>query len=90
MDDQTEIHNRIAPAIVKQIVKEPIEAGGSNTDVLVVLESVIVGVLLAIVKRGGDEKVLDAIVAAVKRRMAKNRLSGIGPAGRAGPAGAVH
>lgn len=83
MSEQTEIHNRIAGEIVKAIVKPPLEAGGSYTDVLVVLESVILGVMLVAVKLGGDGKVLDLVVERVKERLAEQRLSGIKPAGLA-------
>lgn len=78
---QHEIHNRIAGEIVKQIVRPPLEAGGQFTDVLVVLESVILGVMLVAVKLGGDEIVLDQVVEGVKKRLAEQRLGGIEPAG---------
>lgn len=80
---QHEIDNRIAGEIVKQIVKPPLEAGGEFTDVLVVLESVILGVMLMGVKLGGDEKVLDVLVERVKERLAEQRLGGLPPAGSA-------
>jgi hypothetical protein len=83
MSTQTEIHNRLAGDIVKQIVRPPLEAGGQFTDVLVVLESVILGVMLVAVKLGGDEIVLDEVVKHVKERLAEQRLSGIDPAGSA-------
>ncbi len=69
---QTELHNRIAGQIVASIVKPPLEAGGGPTDVLVLLESVIFGVVLAIVKLGGDEVVLDAVMKRVKGRLARH------------------
>lgn len=78
---QHEIHNRIAGEIVKQIVRPPLEAGGEFTDVLVVLESVILGVMLVGVKLGGDEIVLDKVMEGVKARLAEQRLGGIEPAG---------
>jgi len=80
---QTEIHNRIANDIVKAIVKPPLDAGGQFTDVLVVLESVILGVILVGVKLGGDDKVLDEVVLHVKERLAKARLRRIEPSGTA-------
>jgi hypothetical protein len=80
---QSEIHNRIAGEIVKAIVKPPLDAGGGFTDVLVVLESVILGVMLVGVKLGGDEVVLDEVVLHVKERLAQQRLGGIVPAGSA-------
>jgi hypothetical protein len=83
MDLQTEIHNRTAGEIVKAIVKPPLDAGGQFTDVLVILESVIFGVMLMAVKLGGDDKVLDEVVLHVKERLAKARLGGIEPSGTA-------
>lgn len=80
---QAELHNRIAGAIVASIVKPPIEAGGDYTDVLVLFESVVVGVMLAVAKLGGDEIVLDAVVTAAKARLAELRLGPVKPAGEA-------
>lgn len=83
MSSQSELHNRLAGQIVAAIVKPPLEAGGSYTDVLVLLESVILGVVLTGVKLGGDETVLDEVMLHVKERLAEQRLGGIEPAGRA-------
>lgn len=77
MSMQTEIHNRLAGEIVKAIVQPPLEAGGKFTDVLVILESVILRVMLMAVKLGGDEIVLDEVVLHVKERLAQIRLGGI-------------
>jgi hypothetical protein len=78
----TELHNRLAGDIVKQIVKPTLDAGGQFTDVLVLLESVILGVVLMAVKLGGDEIVLDEVMAAVKKRLAEQRLTNIETKGR--------
>jgi hypothetical protein len=83
MPTQTEIHNQVAGDIVKQIVKPPLEAGGGMTDVLVILESVILGVMLVAVRLGGDDKVLDVVMEGVKRRLAEQRLGKIDSAGSA-------
>lgn len=82
-DQQTEIHNKIVGDIVRSIVKPPLDAGGSYTDVMVVLESVVVGVVLMGVRLGGDEKVLDAMMAAAKIRLAEMRLKDIETKGKA-------
>ena len=47
---QTGVHNSLAGKIVKSIVQPVIESGGKFSDVLVLLESVNVGVLLALEK----------------------------------------
>lgn len=78
----TETHNRIAMEVFKQIT-EPLTSGGRFTDVLVILESVMVGVIFAGVKMGGDEAVLDEVVLHVKERMAAIRLRGAMPEGSA-------
>lgn len=83
MTAQNEVHNRIAGDIVKSIVKPPLDAGGEFTDVLIVLESVILGVMLVAVKLGGDDKVLDLIMERVKERLAEQRLGKIDTAGTA-------
>lgn len=83
MNTQTEIHNRVAGEIVKSIVKPPLEAGGDMTDVLIILESVILGVMLMAVKLGGDDKVLDLTFERVRERLAEQRLGKIETAGTA-------
>jgi hypothetical protein len=76
MSVQSDLHNELVGKIVAQIVKPPLEAGGGVTDVLVLLESVILGIVLMVVKLGGDEIVLDHVVDAVKRRLAEARAFG--------------
>jgi hypothetical protein len=46
----SERHNRHTSAFVQSIVKEVIEDGGSYAEVMVVLESLILGVMLVNVK----------------------------------------
>lgn len=83
MSTPHEIHNATAGEIVKQIVKPTIDAGGQMTDVLVLLESVVTGVMLVAVKLGGDEIVLDTFIDGVRKRMAETRLGPIDTAGQA-------
>jgi hypothetical protein len=70
----SELHNRVARQIVSQILNVPIAAGGSISDVLVILESVLVGVVVECFKLGHDGKVIDLIFTAAKARLAKVRL----------------
>ena len=77
------LHNQIVGDIVKSIVKPPFAAGGDYRDALVVLESVIVGVLRAGVKSGGDEAVLEALTHNVRERLAQLRLAAAKPEGNA-------
>lgn len=53
MSTQSDIHNRLAGQIVAQIVKPPLEAGGHVSDVLVLLESVVAGVMMACARVDG-------------------------------------
>jgi len=78
----TELHNRLAKEIVARIVSEPLAAGGTIVDVVVLCESVLVGVLIECFQRGGDATVLDAIIVRTKERLAKVRLSDLEPKGR--------
>lgn len=80
---QTELHNKLAGEIVRSIVKPPLEAGGQFTDVLVLLESVVVGVLLAGVRLGGAEIVADTVFDRVRTRLAELRIGPIPTEGRA-------
>ena len=70
---QSELHNRLAGQIIASIVKPPLEAGGSVTNVLILLESVIVGTVLACTTLGGEEIVLDKVVDRAKVRPAAIR-----------------
>lgn len=81
MADQVALHNRIAGEIVASIVKTPLDAGGKVTDVMVLLETVIVGVCLACVRLGGDDKVLDVVLERARARLAEQRLGNLEAAG---------
>lgn len=78
----TELHNRMAPEIVKLIVRETTKVGGTPKDILLITESVVMGVVLAVVKLGGDEKVLDVMIDSVRARLAEARLGDLRPAGK--------
>lgn len=75
MGGQAKIHNDLAPRIVVDILRETIGKGGKPEDALILTESVLVGVVLALVKLGGDEKVLDVMVTGARGRLAKIRLA---------------
>jgi hypothetical protein len=74
-----------ADEIIRQIVKPTIEAGGDLIDVLVLLESVVAGTLVAITRFGGDDQVLDTLSEAVRTRMAKMRLADMSSKGESWP-----
>jgi len=75
--DATKLHNEMAGELVKAIVKPIINGGGTIPQVMVLTESVLVGVALACIRLGGDEKVLDTMVDAAKNRLAEIRLKDI-------------
>ena len=80
---KSDLHNRLAGKIVRDIIVPMTEAGSSTEDMLVLTESVVVGVLLLLVKLGGDETVAERLFSAVKTRMAEARLRDIKAAGAA-------
>ena len=77
-----ELHNRLAKQIVSQIVNEPIAAGGTMSDVMMLCESVLVGVVLGCFQLGRDVKAFDLIVTRVKERLARVRLEDLETKGR--------
>ena len=82
---QKELHNKLAGEIVKSIVKPIVETGGSEVQILVLLESVITGVILFTTPwPGTDEVVLDKLTEGVKERLVEIRL------GRKGDADGIH
>lgn len=80
---ETELHNRLAGEIVRSIVVPVVEGGGTTSEILVLLESVNVGVLLAVAKLGGDEPIVDVLTERVKSRLAEIRLTTIETKGSA-------
>jgi hypothetical protein len=73
-EDATELHNRVAQQIVAQILNETRAAGGSYSDLLVICESVLVGVVVECFRLGHDAKVIDLLFTAAKARLAKVQL----------------
>jgi hypothetical protein len=62
-------------------VNEPIAAGGTISDVMMLCESVWVGVILGCFQLGSDAKAFDLIVTRVKERLAEIRLEYLEPKG---------
>lgn len=79
---KTALHNKLAGQIATEIVRPVITAGGDVADVMVLTESVIVGVALACITLGGDERVLDVMFERAKGRLAELRLKDIKTEGR--------
>lgn len=74
---QSALHNKIAGEIVKSIINPVAESGGNIGDVMILTESVLVGVALACIRFGGDEAVLELMFTRAAKRLADIRLSGI-------------
>jgi hypothetical protein len=72
--DQLELHNAMARQIVPLLIGTVTNSGGDTADILVLLESVSAGVLLAVTKAGGDEPVLKAFCESLEQRVAELRL----------------
>jgi hypothetical protein len=73
MTDQTELHNKLAGEIVASIVKPVIESGGKYTDILVLTESVILGIVLYLSKQGSANIVFDKLAERVRGRIAEQK-----------------
>ena len=70
----TELHNRVARQVVAQIINETKAASGSHSDLLVICESVLVGVIVECFRLGHDSKAIDLVFTAAKARLARVRL----------------
>ncbi len=70
----TELHNRIAKRVVAEIIEETRAAGGSYSDLLVISESVLVGLVVECFRLGLDSKIIDLVFTAAKARLANVRL----------------
>ncbi|MBI5111340.1 MAG: hypothetical protein HZA68_05110 [Rhodovulum sp.] len=81
MTTQEDLHDTLVGPIVRAILCTPLEYGGTTHDVLVILESVIVGVMFAGVRQSGDEIIIDALATNAKQRLAALRLGVTPPAG---------
>ena len=79
----SDMHNRLARKFTLEILGAALHAGASPEEVLVLVESCLMGAYLALVKLGGDDKVLDVMVAGVRQRLAEQRLGKITPDGAA-------
>lgn len=50
-----ELHNRLCPVIVRQIVEEVRASGGGASDILVILETIMVGLIIFLEQSYGKE-----------------------------------
>lgn len=73
-DARCPVTPEMVQAIVEAIVAQPLLAGGTFLDVIVLLKMVNVGVLLASVQVGGDDEVIEKMMGMVKVGVAEYRL----------------
>lgn len=71
---QAELHNQLAPELIRTIVRRPLDSSGDLTDVAVLTESVLIGVVDAMIALGAPADVLDLIHVNAKHRQAQLRL----------------
>ena len=82
--DRNKLHGRLAPRIVRTIIKQPLQHGGDRVDSLVLLETVIVGLIYAFTDNFDRQDLLaESIHEGVKARLADIRLKEVEPAGTA-------
>lgn len=75
-NEKSKLHNRLSQQILF-LLGEAIQQDMKVTEMLVIWESVTLGVVLATVKLGGDEAILDEMMKHVKERLALARLGNI-------------
>lgn len=81
--DKPALHNQVAPAALRALCEPIIAAGGTGTDLLIALESVVAGAFVMAVRLGGDNIVFDVMVERLRERLAEERLSDLLPEGQA-------
>lgn len=79
----SQVHNAAATAALRAIAMPVLAANGELHDIMVVTESVLVGVAMTCIRLGGDDAVLDLMVAAAKERLALLRLADLPTQGAA-------
>jgi hypothetical protein len=78
-----EAHNAAMTPALKALAGPILLAGGGGVELMIAAESLIVGVALLCIRLGGDEAVLDVMLAGAKARLAELRLGDVEPEGQA-------
>lgn len=81
--DQTELHNQLVHSVIAQLMRPLRLEGGGTADVMVLTESVLVGVAMMCIRLGGDEHVLELMFQRARQRLAELRLADLPTAGQA-------
>lgn len=75
----SELHNRLARELLPALVKPVLASGGSPRDVMVLLESVALGVCLYLAQTaeltGTEDELVDQLAAGIKTRWAEERAA---------------
>lgn len=78
-----ETHNELSLKFIMDILGDALKRGATPQEIMVLVESCVLGAYLALVKLGGDDKVLDVMVANIRRRLAEERLTSLQTEGKA-------
>jgi hypothetical protein len=68
------LHNHLIVQLMPLVVERPIESGGTVWDVMLLCESLLVGIALKFFPEGGDKQMLEALTTRVVERLGKARL----------------
>jgi hypothetical protein len=79
MTNRVDLHNRLAGDLLKRLVKPMVRAGAKPAEIIVLLESVALGVFVFVEEQAElaapIETSIDAFAGAVKRRLAELRAA---------------
>lgn len=80
---QRAVHDLMVEPTVKAILCGPLQSGGDHTHVMILLESIVVGVVLCCGNdKGNPEALAEGLYERVRQRIADNRLLNTPHAGR--------
>lgn len=76
VEEQAELHNALVGPLVASIVKPIMETGGGTTDILLLVESVVTGVILYLTHHHGPDctchdTIVDLMAGGIKVRLAE-------------------
>ncbi len=75
---KAEMHNDVVTDVTRRILSAGAMSGATGPEMMVVLESVIVGVVLGLEKLMGHPLMIDSVTAAAKIRIADAHRQGFG------------
>lgn len=75
MSTQSNLHNELAPKILKEIVKRVTKTGGTPRDMMVIVESVAAGIVIFGAIPGMHGQAIDELTTGIKRRVSEMLLN---------------